>query len=330
MLKEYIKLRFVLILFFLLVILLFPLLDYLHGNKMEGVLYGVELLTLLFAVFGVFDFFFFCKKHKAFQRSIQQGNVEDLLLPRAYGLIEEDYEAVIRQLVYKHREAFRSINAKNDARLDYFTLWIHQIKTPISALDLLLQSGGGQNDGRAAMEQELFRISQYADMVLAYLRMDTLSNDLELVECDLNKIVKELVKKYAALFIYKGIAIKLEELPYKVLSDEKWLSLMIEQLLSNAVKYTSKGFVHIHMSENPLSLFVEDTGIGIRKEDEKRIFERGFTGFNGRLKEKSSGLGLFLARETADKLGHRLEVKSRLGEGSSFCIVFKKNSSVVF
>lgn len=322
--KQYIKLRFSAFLTYLGAMGLFPCLDFLYQNNMEGVYYGMGLFTLYFGILGLFDFYKFYHKHNRLMESINSLTLDDMLLPESEDLLEEDYQAVIRKLYGQMRKAFRSTEERNDARNDYYTLWIHQIKTPISALKLLLQREKQNGHTVTDMEQELFSIEQYADMVLSYLRLDSISNDLDLRECDLNPIIKGLVKKYAVLFINRHISLELSHISTRVLTDEKWIELILEQILSNAVKYTRKGCVRIYMEEKRSALIIEDTGIGIRKEDIRRIFERGFTGFNGRMKEKSSGLGLFLAKEAAKKLGHTLEAESEPGQGSRFSIVFPK------
>lgn len=322
--KQYIKWRITVIFLYFLCMLIFPAIDYLYGNNMDASIYAAYLITFLFLVFSVSDYITFYKRHTSLIKSKEHMSVEAIEMPPAFGLVEEDYQDMIGQLFSRVQDALQLVKVKNDGRMDYFTLWVHQIKTPISALHLLLQNAKEAGQDTAAMEMELFRIEQYVDMVLQYLRVDNLSNDLELAECDLNPLVKRLVRKYAAIFIHRKVTLILDELPGNVLSDEKWLSMVIEQGLSNALKYSPGGTVHIFMERQIPALVIEDTGIGIRKEDIKRIFERGFTGFNGRIKEKSTGLGLFLAKEAADKLGHRLEVESEVGAGTRFRIVFSK------
>ena len=202
---------------------------------------------------------------------------------------------------------------------DFFALWAHQIKTPIAALNLLLQ---GEKQDAAVCRQELFKIESYVEMALNYLRFEEMSNDLVLERNSLEQLVRQVVKKYAAIFIYNHISIQLEHLNYTVLTDEKWFCFALEQILSNALKYTKQGSVKISAeeTENGLQIFVKDTGIGIKREDLPRIFEKGYTGKNGRLDRKSTGIGLYLCKMAADKMGHKLSVESVPGEGSSFMI----------
>lgn len=205
---------------------------------------------------------------------------------------------------------------------DFFALWTHQIKTPIAALNLLLQ---GEKQDVAACRQELFKIESYVEMALNYLRFEEMSNDLVLERNSLEQLVRQVVKKYAAIFIYNHISIQLEHLDYTVLTDEKWFCFVLEQILSNALKYTKQGSVKISTEEsaNGLKILVQDTGIGIRKEDLPRIFEKGFTGYNGRMDKKASGLGLYLCKGVCEKLGHEIRVVSEEGEGTTVILTLQ-------
>lgn len=181
---------------------------------------------------------------------------------------------------------------------DFFALWAHQIKTPIAALNLLLQ---GEKQDAAVCRQELFKIESYVEMALNYLRFEEMSNDLVLERNSL------------------------EHLDYTVLTDEKWFCFMLEQILSNALKYTKQGSVKISAEEsaNGLRVLVKDTGIGIRSEDLPRIFEKGFTGYNGRMDKKASGLGLYLCKGVCEKLGHGISVASKEGDGTTVMITLQ-------
>ena len=205
---------------------------------------------------------------------------------------------------------------------DFFALWAHQIKTPIAALNLLLQQ---ENQDAAACRQELFKIESYVEMALNYLRFEEMSNDLVLERNSLEQLVRQVVKKYAAIFIYNHISIQLEHLDYTVLTDEKWFCFVLEQILSNALKYTKQGSVKISAEEsaNGLRVLVKDTGIGIRSEDLPRIFEKGFTGYNGRMDKKASGLGLYLCKGVCEKLGHEIRVVSEEGEGTTVILTLQ-------
>ena len=196
---------------------------------------------------------------------------------------------------------------------EYYTLWVHQIKTPIAAMSLLLQEEDTPENGELSME--LFRIEQYVEMVLQYLRLDSPDHDLAFRSVDVDDCVRQAVRKYARSFIRKKIALDFQETGIEIVSDEKWLVFVLEQLLTNASKYTKEGGSVRIGQENGL-LVLRDTGIGIRPEDLPRIFEWGYTGYNGRLDKRSTGVGLALVKQVMEMLGNKMEIRSVLGEGT--------------
>lgn len=202
---------------------------------------------------------------------------------------------------------------------DFFAMWAHQIKTPIAALNLLLQS---KETDTGMCRQELFKIEGYVEMALNYLRFDGMSNDMVLSSVSLSSMAKQVVKKFRTVFIHKHISVQLENLDYNILTDEKWFVFVLEQIVSNAVKYTNEGSVTISAREEGRRILVEikDTGIGIQSEDIPRLFQKGFTGYNGRMDKKASGLGLYLSKGVCNKLGHGLDVESVRGEGTKVTI----------
>ena len=211
---------------------------------------------------------------------------------------------------------------------DYYTLWAHQIKTPIAAARLLLQAEPAPS--RTELEVELFRIEQYVQMVLGYLRLDSDSSDYVLRRYDLDAILRSCVRKYARLFILKRIELELDETHAKVLTDEKWLTFVIGQLLSNALKYTpEQGRISVTWADATQTLTIGDTGIGIRPEDLPRVFEKGFTGHNGREQKKSTGIGLYLCRRVLGKLGHTIAITSTPGQGTQVQIGLAAAEQVV-
>ena len=202
---------------------------------------------------------------------------------------------------------------------DFFALWAHQIKTPIAAMNLLLQN---EEPDRAQCRQELFKIENYVEMALNYSRFENLSGDLVLESCELLPMVKQVVKKYSTIFIHKHLKVELKELELKILTDEKWFCFVLEQILSNALKYTKEGGVSIYTEKEGADtrIVIADTGIGICSEDLPRIFEKGFTGYNGRMDKKASGLGLYLCKGVCDKLGHGIGADSEEGKGTKVFI----------
>ena len=202
--------------------------------------------------------------------------------------------------------------------VDYYSMWIHQIKTPIAAINFLLDN---EEIDVKAFRQELFKIERYVEMVLTYIRLGSETSDYVITSINLDEVVRENIKKYATLFINKKIKLNYVSHETYVISDKKWLGFAFEQLLSNAIKYTkSGGEISINISES--KLIIEDNGIGIYEEDLPRIFEQSFTGLNGRYEKKSSGLGLYLCKKTLDKLQHKIEITSEINKGTKVEVTF--------
>ena len=230
---------------------------------------------------------------------------------------------MISKLHRSQKELVSSMDISAKEAEEYYMLWAHQIKTPISAMNLLLQAG--EADPKI-LSAELFKIEQYVEMVLHYLREKQMSQDMVLNRYSLSEIIKTAIKKYSRLFILQKIKLNFEPMEVTVLTDEKWLLFALEQIISNALKYTNEGSVSIYMDkENENLLIIEDTGIGISAEDLPRVVERGFTGYNGRSNQKSTGLGLYLTKEVLKKLGHRLQLESQVGKGTKVMIDFSRD-----
>ena len=401
------------ILLFFLVCLLY------HMENLSNLMYAFFLWAFSALCFGIFDFLKYIRKYEAIRTIIE--NTENLpeLLPSPSGVIDQQYHHIIEKLANDLRRLESEASLKDSDMNDYYSMWAHQIKIPISAMRLLLQSSGesigavneegsgesvgadseerrgesvgadseerrgesvgtdfeerhgestdedkternaenictgneegntenaavsndtghGQNSracGEDAsrnkpviklLSEELFKIEQYVDMVMYYQRLESISSDFLFRKYDLYDIVKQTLKKYAILFINSKLSLDLQEFEYIVVTDEKWLQFALGQIISNALKYTPRGSISIYLEKTAgnAHLVIMDTGIGIRPEDLPRIFERGYTGYNGRLDKKSAGIGLYLCKRTLDKLSHTIEVSSEVGKGSKFTIGF--------
>ena len=276
----------------------------LYGIRMEAVWYPLLLSALFGLLFLVLGFLKYRRKHIELERLHPGETPCAEYLPRADSLTERDYQA----LVFREEEANRARkeawdSARNDMN-DYYAVWVHQIKAPIAVMRVMLQQEDTQENRE--LSAELFRIEQYAEMALYYIRLGEGASDLVIQEYELDDIVRKAVRKYAGQFIRRKIRLVYNGTDERVVTDEKWLSFIIEQLLSNAVKYTPEGGTVTISADDRKQLSVTDTGIGISPEDLPRIFEKGYTGYNGRLDKKSTGIGLYLCKTAADKLGHRL------------------------
>lgn len=281
----------------------------------EAVGYGFLLCIVPTIILAGIDFFKYRDHCRKLEMAKEYLEVSLDRMPEAETYEEEVYQELLQEL-FRQKNALRSeYDNKYSEMMNYYTMWMHQIKTPISASKLLLQSE--KIVDKEEMKDQLFRIEEYVGMALQYIRMDHMGADLKIQRYSLDDIVRQGIRKYAKSFIHKKIAMEYTELNYQVLTDEKWLLFVIEQLLSNAIKYTRLGKISIYMDpERPDTLVIEDTGIGIAAEDLPRIFEKGFTGYNGRTDKKSTGLGLYLCKNVMRNLNHSIWIESEESLGT--------------
>lgn len=291
---------------------IFALVLSLYDLPAEAAGYGGLLCLIILGIWGMWDFFRW--RRKVLELESIQGQAALLLhmLPEPRDLEEAAYRDLLMELNEDRRAAVSARDARLRNNTDYFTMWVHQIKTPIAAMRLLLQ--GDESEQGKALSAELFRIERYVELVLSYLRLDGEASDYLFRQVDVDAVLRQAARKYAPLFIRGKVSLDLQETGLRVLSDEKWLQLVIEQVLSNAVKYAPGGHVAVY-SEGE-RLLIQDDGVGIAPEDLPRIFERGFTGYNGRMDKQATGIGLYLCKEICGKLGHTIQVASELGKGT--------------
>lgn len=295
----------------------FAVVLFLSGLPAEPVRYAALLCAVGGVVCALPGYLQYRRRYRAAELALQglPEAVDRLRAPS--GAVEEAYDAALRRLCAMLAKSETDRQRQRIENADYFTMWIHQIKTPIAAMQLILRE---QDDVRSReLLAELFRIDQYAEMALTYARLESPTTDLVLRRCAVEPIVRSVVRQYAGQFVRRHVALRCEIEPVCALTDEKWLAFILGQLLSNAVKYTENGTVTVRVTKE-LVLSVSDTGIGIAPEDLPRIFEKGFTGYNGRAGRKSTGLGMYLSRCAAEKLGHRISVQSAPGQGTTVSV----------
>ena len=235
--------------------------------------------------------------------------------------IENELLEIIERLKNGGMRLNDSMNMKYSDMVDYYTMWVHQIKTPIASMHLILQKEDSEDSRR--LRAELFRVEQYVQMVLCFLRLDSDFTDYVIKEYRVDDIIRPAVRRLAPQFIMKKLSLEYEQTDEVALTDEKWLSFVVEQVLSNAVKYTSAGSISIKCDGD--RLVISDTGIGIAAEDLPRIFDKGYTGFNGRADRKASGIGLYLCRRICDNLRHSIKVESAPGHGTTIIIGLERD-----
>lgn len=324
--KSYLKKRSKGLIIFAMFFIIYCITFYLYQLPAESVFYASVLCGVSGIILFIPDYLHYREKHTLLTKMKKSIVINPVDVSEAPDLIEKDYRELL-DILFKEKSKLETLSSQNSQELaDYYTMWAHQIKTPIAAMRLLLQSVQADNldEMLPDLTGELFKIEQYVEMVLTYLRMESMSSDLLLKNYPLDQTIKQTVHKFASIFVYKKISLHYTELYTDVLTDEKWLAFVLEQLFSNALKYTKEGgSISVYMDRiKPKTLVIEDTGIGIASEDLARVFEKGFTGYNGRSDKKSTGIGLYLCKQILTKLSHTIEIESEEGKGTKIKIGF--------
>lgn len=278
---------------------LFVTVLFLYDVRTDAIQYGLLLSTVLFLINLTLQFFKFQKR-----------------------LSEQDYQNIIKNLKEQNGELKSQERIFKQEMSDYYSMWVHQIKTPIAAMHVLQQTLEEEYPEQKYIKEiklELFKIEQYVEMVLTYLRMGEMSGDLKFEKYSLDAIVRQVIRKYSQMFILRKIHLQYAKTSQCIVTDEKWLQFVLEQVLSNALKYTKDGgmiFIYTEEKENKKCLVIEDSGIGIQAEDLPRVFEKGFTGYNGRADKKSTGIGLYMCKKIMERLNHQIWIESEIDKGT--------------
>lgn len=311
--KGYVKERWRRLFLLLLFVCIFAVSFWFYRLPVRAVMYPCALCLLFGAVFAAYDITKAYRRHKFFEELHRRNTELISALPEPEGIVDSDYQQLISVL----KEKIAEITAQTDSRIrdtvDYYTVWAHQIKTPIAAMRLTLQKEDVPEARRLA--SELSRIEQYVEMVLVFVRLGSDYSDYVFTQQDIDEIIKSSVKKFASEFIDRRIRLEYDSVDIQAVTDEKWFAFVVEQLLSNALKYTREGSIKIY-SEGKV-LCIKDTGIGIAPEDLPRVFDKGYTGCNGRTDRRASGLGLYLCRRICQNLGIDISISSTVGEGTT-------------
>lgn len=307
---------------YILIVICFASTFFLYSIDAEPILYSI-LLTFSFGLtYLIYQFFVFKRKHCELKRltDIIDVCISDLDVPK--DLLQKDYYDIIVNLNKMKLDIEQKKYETIKETTEYYTIWAHQIKTPISAMILLLEQSPNQE-----LSTQLFKIEQYVDMVLTYIRSDSISADYStdylFKKYSLDDIIKPAIRKYSKIFIQKKITLNYEPTNINVISDKKWLQFVIEQILSNSLKYTPEGSISIYKGNNN-TLVIEDTGIGIAPEDLPRTCEKGFTGYTGRENQKSTGIGLYLCKRILKNLSHSIKIESTVDVGTKVIISFSQ------
>lgn len=334
LLRNYIKDHKAIIITILAIYLLFICSFFLYRLPLAAVSYPILLVAAGVAFFGALDYRKAKKRYQQFQDLLEYADGLLGELPEVASSDDENYQKIIKLISEDRARLASELDVKYIDLVDYYTVWAHQIKTPIASMRLHLQNEDTPLSRQ--LTQDLFRIEQYVEMVLTYLRLDSDSTDYVFKEYSLDSIIKETVKKFSGEFIGRKIALSYEPTDATVLTDEKWLSFVVEQIISNALKYTQKGSITIRVegaapdntSTASPALVISDTGIGISPEDLPRIFEKGYTGYNGRSDKKATGIGLYLCKKICGRLGHDITAESVVDQGTTIRIGLKSKGRI--
>lgn len=207
---------------------------------------------------------------------------------------------------------------------EYVEMWVHEIKTPLAAAKLIISNN--PSEVTSSIQEEIEKVEGYVEQALFYARSTSVEKDYVIKELELEPLVSKVIRRHSKEFIYQKIRLSLSDLEKTVYSDSKWVEFILDQILSNALKYipsqTGEIKIYTSMEQNMTCLHIEDNGKGIETKDLHRIFERGFTGSNGRTTEKATGMGLYLCKTLCDKLYLYLHADSQSGKGTTLTIGF--------
>ena len=292
-LKKYIKSISSILISFAFILAVFYILFKLNNMEMDIYISGLEVSIFLLAVYLIIRYMSFKK--------------------------ELSSEEKITKLAEENEELKNLYRRSKSEILEYFFMWVHQIKTPITAANLLI---GMKDINKNEISKQLFYIEDYTNMALSFLKLNEHERDMVFSDVRVGDIIKPILRKFSILFIDNRITLEYEDIDEVIATDAKWFGILVEQIVSNAVKYTKNGTVSIKMIKNgdEKTLEIKDSGIGISEQDLPKIFDRGYSGFNGRMNQKSSGIGLFLAKQIANKIFVDIDVESKVGEGTAFYI----------
>lgn len=300
---------------------------YLIGARKQDLVYAAVLDAILLLITVLVGFFRYSSKVKALSNALKRPVEEQSQLFEPTDDVEQLYTRLLEaereelgMLMCDEEQSQCRIADMNGGNISAAGLNI------VGLNDAAKQQAAFKelSDNVASFEDELFRIEEYVSMALQYQRVSSTENDFVLEKVSLDGVIRDTIKKYAKIMIRRHIGINYSGTKKQVYTDEKWLAFILEQILSNAIKYTPQGFVTIETAEEKDRFFItiKDTGIGIKAEDLPRVFEKGYTGYNGHADKKATGIGLYLCRQMADKLGHTIRMESELGKGTKVWIGF--------
>jgi len=325
--------RIFLILFYFIVMLFISLVVYFNNVvkiSIENIAYINIVGFIMFILYLIFEYL----KNKRYYDVIKyiiENQEENIInsLPRPLNYEQRLYQELIIKVNEEFNIRMDELYEGKKENVDFMNSWVHEIKTPISACRLVIENSiyKSKEETLSNLEDEIDYIENYVEQALYYSRLDSFSKDYLINEIDMNSLIIQLVKKHAKEFIGKKIKVEISNLKFTIYSDKKWLFFILDQILSNSLKYTANnGFIKISgvLNSSGKQLMIQDNGIGIKAEDINRVFDKGFTGYNGREDFKATGIGLYLSKNLATKLGHHITIESKHSEFTRVTVHFPK------
>lgn len=327
--EEYLKDKKLFLTFFVVLMIIINLIMLLDPNSRmhSGNILYLDILSFILMIIYLLVEFSFKKRYFDMLKELDEYTGDIITaLPEPQSNEEIIINDLISHLNYLNYLKYDALYKEKRDYDEFIATWVHEIKIPISIIKLTLENDV-VNDKSKSIFEEIERIENYIEQVLYYSKSDDFSKDYFISDVNIEKIIKDIIKKNAKTFISKKISVDISNLDYDVKTDKKWLDFVLNQIVSNSLKYTDKnGSIKFYSlnSEFEKILIIEDDGVGIKKEDIKRIFDRGFTGYNGRNYSKSTGMGLYLSKKLLNKLGHKITVESKFGNYTKIMIHFPR------
>lgn len=330
--RKFLADRKISILCFFLLMIFISLVIYLDTDSrvsVANILYINLVSTSFFIMYLIFKYLYY-KNYFNTLNDIVKNESDEIInrIPKPKNYEQILYKQVLEALYNEENVKIQKLQEQKKEYEEFITSWVHQVKTPIAVSKLLIENTSSPSkDTLYSIEEELDKIENYIEQSLYFSKIDDFSKDYLINEVDLSKLVKESVKKQAKVFINKKINIEMENTDLIVTTDKKWLLFILDQVLSNSLKYTSTGGkikIYGVIEDKAQKLIIEDNGIGIKPEDLSRVFHKGFTGSNGRENYKATGIGLYLSKKLSRKLGHDIVIESKYGEYTKVTIIFPK------
>ncbi len=333
--KKFIKeklLTIILIIFSLITIEIF-FMAYPVGNFIK--IYVPVIITIAYLIGLLYEYYIKKKYYDHMQKMLEELGEKYLIteVVKAPNFIEgKILEDILEQVDKSMCENVNKYKYLQEDYKEYIELWIHEIKIPIAASKLVIENN--KTLATKSIEEELNKVENYIEQALFYARSNAVEKDYYIKKCSLKEIVNESIKRNKTILIQEKAEINIHDLEQTVNTDSKWIIFILNQIIQNSVKYRNKDIMPIleiysKKGKDNIILYIKDNGIGIRKSEITRVFEKGFTGTNGRLSgKKSTGIGLYLCKKLCDKLGILIDLDSEEGKGTEIKIVFPNSSYI--